>query len=175
MLNIKRENKFNNFIVAGGYIAQIRGVKNDAANKKLTVIFDITEGEYRGYFKKEYDENISNGWPLKGTQNFDYGNDIGEKALNAFIDNLEQSNSYTFNGDETKFKGLKIGVIYTNTTYQGRDGTDKKGTSFPKFTTVEKIRNGEYSIEEKTTNQSKNDSKPVSGNSFNIGEDDIQF
>ena len=61
-------------------------------------------------------------------------------------------------------------MYYQNNTYKNRNGEEKKGTSFPKFVSVEDIRNGNFSIEE--TSKKK---EVKSSNDFQITDDDIQF
>ena len=171
MLQINRENKFSSYLVPGGYIAQIGAVKHDSMKKELVFRFDICEGEYKGYFSKEYSTNISNGWPNKGVATYRYSDENGERFLNQLIDHVEKSNpGYTWDGDETKLKGKKVGVYYQNNTYTNRNGEEKKGTSFPKFVSVEDIRNGNFSIDE--TSKKK---EVKSSNDFKITDDDIQF
>ena len=112
---------------AGGYIAQIFNAKVEEYQwgSVLVVAFDITEGEYKGFFKKQYDSNTAEDkkWkgsyrltiPVEDSQYFE-GN---KRSFNNFIYVLEDSNSgYHYDCDEKKLKGKKIGVLFRNKEWE---------------------------------------------------------
>lgn len=172
-MNINRDNKLTAFLEAGAYLVKIINAKYDQRENKVYVYFDICEGKFNGTFKAQYDKNPSNGWPKKAQKSFNLENEYGEKFLNQFIDDLENSNRYTYQNPlesaVQKWKGLNIAAVYKKSTYNG-----KPSTGFPEFIEVERFRKGGYSLEEEQSSSSSTQSS-ASNLEFEISDDDIQF
>lgn len=115
----------------GGYKGVILGVKHDEANNVLIVQFDITEGEYKDFFKKQFDANTSENKKYKGQTRIYLPKDDGSESdtwtKNTFArwtTSLEESNKgYVWDWDETKWKGKKIGLVFgeTGTNIEGKN------------------------------------------------------
>ena len=137
----------------GAYVCKILGVKYEegkgGASNVLRVQFDITEGEYAGFFKKQYDENKSDDKKFKGQTTIYEPNDDGserddwtKKTFASWTNALEDSNKgYTWDWDEKKWKGKAIGIVFgeTGTVIEGKEVvyTDAR---YP--VSVEKVRSG---------------------------------
>lgn len=119
----------------GGYICKIIGIKyeegKDGNSDKIRVQFDIEEGEHKGFFKKQYDENTSDNRKYKG-QTVVYvpkedGSEKDSWTKNTFAkwtNALEDSNSgYKWDWDEKKWKGKLIGLVFgeTGTVIEGKE------------------------------------------------------
>lgn len=119
----------------GAYVCKILGVKlNEASEGKsgfLQVQFDIAEGDYKGFFKKQYDENANEDKKFKGKTTIYLPKDDGSEkdgwtktAFARWTDSLEASNNgYTWDWDEKKWKDKKIGIVFgeTGTNIDGKD------------------------------------------------------
>jgi hypothetical protein len=99
---------------AGAYVCTIQGAKLDtvgADSKECIVLaFDISEGEYAGYFKRRFDGDTRSDkkWPGTFRQ-------ITEGKSTPFfkgmITSIELSNKgYKWDFDESKLKGKKMGA-----------------------------------------------------------------
>ena len=108
----------------GAYVAEILGVKLETGangnSDKLHVQFDIAEGEYEHFFRKQYEDNNSDDKKYKGKVAVwlpkDDGSERDNWTKNSFAkwpNALEESNEgYKWDWDETKWKGKKIGLVF---------------------------------------------------------------
>lgn len=132
---------------AGGYIANIRDVVIYDNGKSITFLIDIAEGKYQGYFDYIY--------LFDSEMKFDCGYAIHlpseQNKLKMFIHILQQSNpNFQFHGDLSQLIGMEFGIVL-----QEQECIDPDGTSFVQLkifdvTTVESIRNGNYTVPEKS-------------------------
>ena len=111
----------------GAYVADILGVKLETGTNgnsdRLHIQFDIAEGEYKGFFKKQYEDNTSEDKKYKGKVVLwlpkDDESEKDQWTKNSFArwpNALEESNEgYTWDWDETKWKGKKIGLVFGET------------------------------------------------------------
>jgi len=107
----------------GAYAAKILGVKLEEEKNLLTVQFDLTEGEYKDWFQKQFDENTSENKKYKGQVKIwlpkDDGSEKDQWTKNSFAkwtNALEDSNDgYHWDWDEKKWKGKKIGLVFGET------------------------------------------------------------
>ena len=109
---------------AGGYVVKVQDVRyedgKDGYSDRIIVAYDIAEGEYQGFFKKQFEENTQEDKKWKGKATIYVPNDDGsekdEWTQNAFARwtaAFENSNEgYHWDWQEKKWKGLLIGVIY---------------------------------------------------------------
>lgn len=110
---------------AGGYVCNVMGVRYDTFDWGDVIVlqFDIAEGEYKGFFKKQYDANTSDDKKYKGTARINVPKDDGSEkdgwTKNAFArwtNAFEKSNpGYTWDWDETKWKGKTVGILFGET------------------------------------------------------------
>lgn len=119
----------------GAYIAKINNVRyeegQDGNSDRIIVAFDINEGEYKDFFKTQYDANTAEDKRWKGTARIYVPSDDGseqdgwtKKAFARWTDALEKSNTkYTWDWDEKKWKNKLIGLIFreTGTVIEGRE------------------------------------------------------
>lgn len=137
----------------GAYVCKILGVKYEegkgGTNDFIKVQFDITEGEYAGFFKKQYEESTADNKKFKGqttiwipaddgSENDGYTKNTFAKWTNA----LEESNEgYNWDWDEKKWKDKAVGIVFgeTGTVIEGKEivYTDAR---YP--VAVEKVRSG---------------------------------
>ena len=144
----------------GAYVAKILGVAFEAGKPKqnnpneigsdtLIVQYDICEGEYADFFRKQYDNNPSEDRKFKGRTTIYLPKDDGSEqdgwTKNSFAKwtvALEESNSgYAWDWDEKKWKDKLIGLVFgeTGTVIDGKEVTYTE-LRFP--VSVETVRSG---------------------------------
>jgi len=121
----------------GAYVAKIMNVKyvpgENGNSDRIDLQFDIAEGEYKGFFKKQYEENTQEDKKWKGKTSIyvpkDDGSEKDEWTKNSFAkwtNALEDSNNnYKWDWDENKWKGLSIGLMFalTGNVIEGKEVT----------------------------------------------------
>ena len=140
---------------AGGYVAKIVDAKVEETQygDRLIVAFDIAEGDYREFFKKDFDGNTNEDRKWRGVYRLNIPADDGseqdgwrKRSFNNFAFAVENSNSgYTFDWDEKKLKGKLFGVLFRNKewAFNGRSGWTTEACS---ATDAQAIRDGKYKV-----------------------------
>lgn len=112
---------------AGAYVCEVVGVAyNNGENGKsdyIIVQFDIAEGEFKGFFKKQYEENQNDNKKYKGTTRIYVPTDDGsendertKKSFASWTSSFEDSNvGYSWDWDEKKWKGKLVGIVFGET------------------------------------------------------------
>ena len=138
---------------AGGYVCQIMNAKVEDGDwgSTLVIAHDVCEGEYKDIFKRDYENNTREDKKWRGTFRLRLPKDDGseqdtwkKRSLSNFLWAIEQSNpGFSFDWDEKKLKGKKIGLLYRNKewAYNDRTGwtTEAAGTE-----SIENIREGKF-------------------------------
>lgn len=140
---------------ADAYVCRIDRVQistNDYGDQ-LNVLFDIAEGDYRGFFAEDYKATLREDKKWKGVYRIWLPkNDGSEKdewsksSLKGFTTAVERSNpGYAWNWDEQSLCGKLIGILFRNVEWEW-DG--KTGWAVKPFCamTADKVRSGEYSV-----------------------------
>lgn len=137
----------------GAYVCQIKNVQyvtGEGDNSdRIDILFDIIEGDYKDFFKKQYDNNTAEDKKWKGRKSIyvpkDDGSERDEWTKNSFakwVNGFEDSNEgYKWDWKESKWKGLKVGIVFgeTGTVIDGRDIVYTE----PRFaTSIDKVRKG---------------------------------
>ena len=148
-------------VKAGGYICEIIDSKVEQSKKgndMLVLAIDIAEGDYKGFFAKQFEERKNNAKsPEKAVK---YPNNAvircvlsGENWINRFkgiITSIEKSNEgfnwKSCNGDESKLKGLMVGAIFSEEEYERLDGSVGTAVKVHHLRSVDAIKNGDYKI-----------------------------
>ena len=119
----------------GAYVAKILGVKykegENGNSDQIIVQFDITEGEYAGFFKKAFDASTAEDKKYKGQTSVWVPKDDGTEqdgwtktAFARWTNSLEESNSdYHWDWDEKKWKDKAIGLVFgeVGTVIEGKE------------------------------------------------------
>ena len=117
----------------GGYILKILDVKfqNYDWGDVIVLAFDIAEGEYAGFYKKNFEAQTQEDKKWKGTYRMNVPKDDGSKqdefTMSKFktdIEAIEDSNSgYHWDWDESKFKGKTVGAVFQNREWEMNGST----------------------------------------------------
>ena len=136
----------------GGYIIGIVAAEDVPEKEYLNIYWDVADGEFRGYFREmtrsmqERGKLESGKWAWGGIAKKSYK----ENALpffKGFLTAVEQSNpGYKFNNDEKTLRGKLVGAVLAEEEYMGNDGSIKTKLVIHKFTSIEKIREGDFEV-----------------------------
>lgn len=140
----------------GGYVLVIKGaeVLQNRIGDYIKISADIYEGEYIQFFTREYknQQTEDKKWHCNYLLNIpkDDGSEQDgwtKRKFKTFTEALEESNAgYHFDWDEQKFKGKLIGGLFNEREYEGRDGAVRRSTNWANVCTVDKIRDGNFTI-----------------------------
>lgn len=140
---------------AGGYVCDIISAKVEEYRggefSSLVLAIDVAEGQYAGFFKKDYSENTNEDKKWRGRYSISIPKDDGsekdawtKRTFGNFIWAVQESNpGYVWNWDEKSLKGKKVGVIFRNKEWEmgDRSGwTTEAGGS----ATIHNIRDGNF-------------------------------
>ena len=138
---------------AGGYVAKILDAKEISYSwgSVLAISFDIEEGDFRGFFAKDYKENTNEDKKWRGVYRLAIPVDDGSEkdgwtknTFNGAMWAIEESNpGYHWDWNEGNLKGKLTGVLYRNREWEmnGRTGWS---TEAGMLESVDNIRAGKY-------------------------------
>lgn len=171
---------------AGGYVAKIKAAKTVQYSwgERLEVAFDIAEGDYAGFFDRDFKTNTRDDRKWRGTirisvptDNDDPEKDAWKKRVfENFTYALEDSNpAYTWDWDEIKLKGKLIGVLFNNFEWQ-IDGKSGWSTECRNAASVDDIREGNYKIPSDRPLKNKTQTvNNIVADDFTETDDDVPF
>lgn len=167
---------------AGLYVCEILGVKQENYNGHARFImqFDISEGEYKGFYKKQYEaeKQTSQNAKFRGLhrQNME---DQGLPFFKGLMTSLERSNAgYHFpwgqDGNEKTLVGKKFGAVMGREEFLTSDGEKRMSTKIVQIRSVEGLKDAkipEDKLLQEDARQAASKYGPVDENGFqNIPE-----
>lgn len=117
----------------GAYVCKVQDVRLEEFEwgSRLVIAYDVIEGEFKDFFKKQFEENNSEDKKWKGKTAIYVPKDDGsekdkitKKSFASWMDAFEKSNSgYSWDWDEKKLKNKVIGIVYgeTGTVIEGKE------------------------------------------------------
>lgn len=137
----------------GGYEVKIISVKEEVFDwgARLAIAFDIVEGEYKGFYQKDFDNQNGEDKKWRGVHRIYEPKDDGsekdawtKKTFNNLIFCLEDSNpNYHFDwdplekGDFSQFKGKLLGMLFRNEEWEmNNNGEYRTGWSTKPFSVL---------------------------------------
>lgn len=142
-------------IPAGAYVVRIKkaAVQNNGYGDQLCLLFDITEGDYAGYYGSEFSANTMTDKKWKGVLRVflpvDDGSEKDEwtkRTFKGMVTAFEKSNpGYVFNWDEATLVGKTVGVLFRNEEW---DYNGKTGWTAKPFRAIsaDSVREGAYTL-----------------------------
>lgn len=149
----------------GGYEVKIISVKEEVFDwgARLAIAFDIVEGEYKGFYQKDFDNQNGEDKKWRGVHRIYEPKDDGskkdawtKKTFNNFIFCLEDSNpNYHFDwdplekGDFSQFKGKLLGMLFRNEEWEmNNNGEYRTGWSTRPFSVLSTgdIKDGNFKM-----------------------------
>lgn len=154
----------------GAYVCQIKqvAVQNTDYGAQLAILFDISEGEFKDFFQKDFqgNQNADRKWRgvLRQWLPKDDGSEkdeITKRIFKGFVTSFENSNpGYKWNWDESSLVGKTVGILFRNEEW---DYNGKQGWAVRPFRamTADKARSGNYVLP---------DDKPLNNKGYRMGE-----
>ena len=137
-------------------INAVENYNQETGKTTLKVMVDISEGEFKGYYQKRFDENnnADKKWDNNATRYLAFQGD-NVSYFKGFITCVENSNvGYKWDWDETKLRGKKICGVFQYEEYEKQDGTKAVKVRLNKFRSLDKIKDVEVSDSVKLLNGS---------------------
>jgi len=170
---------------AGAYVCKIMGVRyeegQDGRSDVLVLQYDITEGEQKDFFKKQYEANTSEDKKWKGTVRIYVPADDGsekdgwtKRSFASWIDAVEKSNSgYSWAWDENTLKNKAVGIVFgeTGTVI---DGKNVVYTEARFGVDVEKVRSGKAPEAKFKSKNGYNSAKPLEDDFMKIPDSSVE-
>jgi hypothetical protein len=139
----------------GGYIARILNAEEVTYSwgSVLLISFDVAEGAYKDFFKKDYEGQNSEDKKWRGTYRLNVPKDDGsekdgwtKRTFGNAIWCIEDANpGYHWDWNESGLKGKTVGVLFRNEEweYNGQTGWSTKCCA---FAAVGDIRDGSFKM-----------------------------
>ena len=155
----------------GAYVCKVRKavVQPSAYGDQLCLLFDIAEGEFKGFFDDDFKANTRSDKKWKGVLRqflpLDDGSEKDEWTKSSFkgmVTAFEKSNpGYQWNWDEASLSGKTVGILFRNEEWE-YDG--KTGWAVRPFRaiSVDSARSGDFKLPKDKPLKNK----PVSGYGF---------
>jgi len=151
----KKFSSAREILPAGGYVGKIlkAEVMQYSWGNQLKISFDITEGDFTDFFRRDWDNNTNEDRKWRGVLKLTLPTGDGTEqdgwkinAVNNLAASLEESNSgYTWDWDETKLKGKLLGFLVREFEWS-MNGNFGVSTEASSCTDVESIRKGKFKI-----------------------------
>ena len=133
---------------AGLYVCEVLGAKQEEnrGHDNFIMQFDIAEGEYKGFYQKQYNaaKRASNGAKYKGVhrQNMD---DQGTPLFKGLMTSIERSNpGFQFpwgqQGNEKTLSGKKFGAVMGRRQFLTDDGQKRFVTEIFQVRSIEGLK-----------------------------------
>ena len=172
----------------GAYVCKVKQAKvvdNDYGSQ-LAILFDITEGEYAGFFQKDYASNTAQDKKWRGLLRVwlpkDDGSDNDEMTKRSFkgmTTSFEKSNpGYQWDWNENSLVGKTIGILFRNEEWEYNG---KSGWAVRPFRAIsaDTVRDEEYTLPKDKPLKNKQNTASSYQNSNNgymeVEDDELPF
>lgn len=156
--NVKASADFT-ALPAGGYVCKIQGAKirtfegKNGSFERLEVAVDIVEGEYKDYFRRDFDSQNTEDKKWRGVLRLYVPSGDGSDQdnwsmakLKRFVNDVEDSNpGYHWDWEESKLKGKLVGLTFRREEWEYNGKTGWKTNPFQAYT-VEDIRQNKFQL-----------------------------
>ena len=140
----------------GAYVCKVNNVRvdvHDANSAQLCIAFDIAEGEYAGFYKRELAANTAANKKYKGVLRVWLPKDDGSEkdewtksTLKGLVTSFEKSNpGYKWNWNEQTLIGRMVGIQFRNEEWEYEGKTGWAVRPF-RAISVDSVRNGTFTL-----------------------------
>lgn len=179
---IKKPNNWNNVqeftdrpkLRLGAYVCKVRKavIQDTGYGDQLCVLFDIVEGEFKDFFKKDFDGNTNADKKWKGVLRQwlpkDDGSEKDEWTKSSFkgmVTAFEKSNpGYQFDWNEASLVGKMIGILFRNEEWEYNNKTGWAVRPF-RAISIDSVRSNDFSLP-KDKPLKKDDAIPAYGTTY---------
>lgn len=152
----KKASGAREILPAGAYVCEIKSARVEEYSggfSSLVLAIEVVEGQYAGFWKRDYDGNDRDDRKWRGTYRVSIPKDDGseqdnwtKRIFNNFIWAIQDSNpGYFWNWDEKTLKGKKLGVLYRNREWEF-NGNSGWTTEAAGSVSVTDVREGTYRL-----------------------------
>lgn len=139
----------------GAYVCRVKkaAVQANEYGEQLCIVFDIAEGEYAGFYQREFNADTRENKKFKGVLRVFLPKDDGSQkdewtksTLKGLVTAFEKSNpGYKWNWDERSLAGRMIGIMFRNEEWE-YDG--KTGWTVRPFRAIstDSVRSGDFTL-----------------------------
>lgn len=167
--NVQEAQEFKR-LVPGAYICKITSVEDVDQKEYLKVEYDVTEGEFKDYYKDLNEKK--NFWGGKFIRSY---KESAKPFFKSFIVAVESSNSgYKFDNDEKKLVGKLVGLVLAEEEYKKQDGTIGTRLYVSRTIKVDDVKKGEYIVPELKRLADYQEEK-AAFTAIDNGEDELPF
>ena len=172
----------------GAYVCKVKQAKvvDNNYGSQLALLFDITEGEYAGFFQKDYAGNTNQDKKWRGLLRAwlpkDDGSERDEMTKRSFkgmVTAFENSNpGYQWDWNENSLTGKTIGILFRNEEWEYNG---KSGWAVRPFRAIsaDTVRSEEYTLPKDKPLNNKQNAAPGHPNPNNgyveVTEEDLPF
>ena len=160
---IRRPNNWNDVqefsdrpkLPLGAYVCKVRKavVQSNDFGEQLCILFDIGEGEFKGFFDDDFKANTRADKKWKGVlRQFIPTDDGSEKdewtksSFKGMTTAFEKSNpGYQWNWDEASLSGKMVGILFRNEEWEYEGKTGWAVRPF-RAISVDSVRNGDFTL-----------------------------
>lgn len=160
---IKKPNNWNNVqeftdrpkLPLGAYVCKVKKAVVQSTNygDQLCILFDIVEGNFQDFFKKDFDanQNVDKKWKgvLRQFLPKDDGSEKDEWTKSSFkgmVTSFEKSNpGYQFDWNEASLVGKVVGILFRNEEWDYNNRTGWAVRPF-KAISVDSVRSGDFTL-----------------------------
>ena len=172
----------------GAYVCKVKQCKvvDTDYGSQLAILFDITEGEFAGYFNKDYAANTAQDKKWRGLLRVwipkDDGSENDEMTKRSFkgmTTAFERSNTgYAWDWNENSLTGKTVGILFRNEEWEYNG---KAGWAVRPFRAIsaDTVRNEEYTLPKDKPLKNKTATAPANPNPNNgfeeVTDEDLPF
>lgn len=139
----------------GAYVCKVRRavVQSNDYGEQLCLLFDIIEGEFKGFFDADFKANTMANKKWKGVLRQFIPNDDGSEkdewtksSFKGMVTAFEKSNpGYQWNWNEESLAGKVVGILFRNEEWEYENKTGWAVRPF-RAISIESVRNGDFTL-----------------------------
>lgn len=139
----------------GAYVGKVKKavVQSTDWGDQLCLVFDIAEGEYKDFFKNEFDNNQQEGKKWKGVlkqwlpkEDGSEKDEWTKRSLKGMVTAFEKSNlGFRWNWDESSLAGKTVGVLMRKEEWEYNGQTGWAVRPF-RAISADKVRSGDFTL-----------------------------
>ena len=168
----------------GAYVCKIRkcAVQKTDYGDQLALLFDIDEGDYKGFYDRDFriNQNPDKRWRgvLRQFLPKDNGSEADEWTKSTFkglITSFERSNpGCDFDWDESWFVGKRVGILYRNEEWQYNGKTGWAVRPF-RAISVDSVVEGSYTLPKDKPLKNRTVQAETMNGFVEVEDDDLPF
>lgn len=129
---------------AGAYVCDITGVTDYPDKEYLKIEYDVSEGDFRGYFTRRYEATGRSYFAGNTLKSY---SEKGIRFFKAFTDAIQASNpGYFWNWVEQSLVGKRVGFVIGEEEYKNQSGEIRTRYVVTKVIPIDDVRQGKFTV-----------------------------